>query len=91
MIDSAFLDWRRRFAEYEAALGSHVRAQALVDQLQARRTACATDQERSAVDEGLAVAIRRLRLTNRTLVEATNAFIGGLSVLEAIWDAPDDI
>lgn len=91
MTDAAFLDWRRRFAEYEAALYAHVRAQALVDQLQARRAACATDQERSAVDEGLTVAIRRAGLTNRTLVEATNAFTGGLSVLEALWSAPDEI
>lgn len=84
-------DWRQRFADFEAAETAHRRTLACVHQLQARLAACATEDERSAIKAGLAVADRRASFTSRTLAVATNAFAEGRSVLEAIWDAPDDI
>ncbi len=88
---AAAMDWRRRFADYKAALAAHERAQGCIDQLQHRLAACTADEERAAIDAGIAVALRRARLTSRTLVAATNAFAQGRSILEAIWGAPDDI
>ncbi len=37
------------------------------------------------------VALRRLRLTSESLASATDAFTHGRSVVEAIWNAPDDM
>lgn len=83
--------WRQRFSDFEAAEAAHDRAQACVHQLEVRLAASATDGERAALKAGLAVAERRSTLAGRTLAVATNAFTEGRSVLEAIWDAPDDI
>lgn len=85
------MDWRRRFAEYKAALAAHGRAQACLDQLQARLAACTRDDERAAINDGVAVARRRARRTNKDLALATDAFTHGRSVPEALWSAPDDI
>ena len=84
-------DWRQRFADYKAALACHQRAQSCADELQNRLTACTTDDERSALNDGVMVALRRLRLTSESLASATDAFTHGRSVVEAIWNAPDDM
>lgn len=84
-------DWRQRFTDYKAALAAHQRAQACADELQARLKACTTDQERAAVGVGVALAVRRLSLASEDLALTTGAFTRGRSVLEAIWNAPDDI
>jgi hypothetical protein len=83
--------WRQRFAAFEAAEAAHHRTQACIHQLEARLAACNTEDEHSAIKAGLAVAGRRASFTSRTLAIATNGFAQGRSVLEAIWDAPDDI
>ena len=85
------MDWRRRFADYKAALAGHQRAQGCADALQNRLTACTTEDERAAIEAGIAVAERRARQASRTLAAATDAFAQGRSVLEAVWGAPDDI
>lgn len=85
------MDWLHRFAEYEAALAAHGRAQGCIDQLQTRLTTCGADDERAAINAGLAVATQRARLTGKALAAATNAFTAERSVLEAVWAAPDDI
>ena len=85
------MDWRQCFAEYKAALASHQRAQSCADELQSRLATCTADEERPAINAGIAVAERRARLASKTLAAATDAFTQGRSVLEAIWGAPDDI
>lgn len=85
------MDWRRCFADYQAALVSHERAQGHVDQLQARLSASATEDEKAALRNGIAVARLRLNLTSRTLASAADAFARGASVLDAVWSAPDDV
>jgi hypothetical protein len=84
-------DWRQRFADYTAARAAHQRAQACADELQARLSACTTDHESAAVGNGAALAVRRLTLASEQLALATSAFTQGRSVLEAIWNAPDEI
>ncbi|MGZ3274059.1 MAG: hypothetical protein ACXU8Z_09875 [Caulobacteraceae bacterium] len=85
------MEWRQRFAAYKAALAAHERAQVCLEALQSRLAACAAENERAALEEGVAVAKRRLRLTSKVLDQATAAFTQGLSVLEAIWSAPDEV
>lgn len=85
------MDWRQRFADYKAALAAHEGTQGCVDQLQSRLMVCTSDEERAAIEAGIAVARRRVCLTSRTLAAATDAFAQGCYVLEAIWNAPDDI
>ena len=84
-------DWRQRFTDYKTALASHQRAQGWVDELEGRLTACTTQDERAAIGDGVTLAKRRLRLTGENLASATDAFAQGRSVVEAIWNAPDDI
>ena len=85
------MDWRRRFTDYKAARGAYQRAQACLAELEGRLVACAAKDEKTALEEGVAVAKRRLELRNRALDHATAAFTQGRSVLEAIWSAPDDV
>ena len=85
------VEWLDRFADYKAALAAHDRAQGCVDQLQIRLAACTRDDERAAINDGVAVAKRRARRTSRRLAVATDAFTQGRSVPEAIWSAPDEI
>jgi hypothetical protein len=85
------MDWRRRFSDYKAALACHERARRCADELQSRLAACTTGDERVAIRAGIAVANRRTSLAGEKLVAATEAFAQGQSVLEAIWNAPDDI
>ena len=85
------MDWRRRFADYKAALASHQRAQGCADLLQSRLTACTTDDERAAINAGMAVAERRAQRARASLAAATDAFTQGRSVLETIWNAPDEL
>jgi hypothetical protein len=85
------MDWRLRFGDYKAALAANESAQACVEQLQDRLRTCTADVERTALEAGLAIAQRRARGTANRLAAATEAFTQGRSVLEAIWEAPDDI
>ena len=85
------VQWRRRFADYRAAQAAHDRAWACIDQLQTRLAVCNSDSERAAFNEGIAIAKRRARLASENLAAATDAFTQGRSVVEAIWNAPDDI
>jgi hypothetical protein len=91
MSGAAGVDWRRRFADYQAALAAHQRAQGCVEQLQTRLAACMGEGEIAAIEAGMAVAERRARRASKTLAAATNAFTQGRSVLEAVWDAPDEV
>ena len=84
-------EWLDRFADYRAALAAHDRAQDCIDQLQSRLEACAGDEDRAALEAGLALAKRRAGRTGDRLAAATDAFTGGRPVLEAIWTAPEDI
>ena len=85
------MDWRTCFARYLAALTAHERAQDCLDQLQARLSPYLTGDEHKAIDAGVAVARRRVRLTGETLAAATDTLTQGRSVLEAMWVAPDDV